>query len=295
MPRALLLIALFVATPAVTAAALSSLSGPPGAGAAWAAQATPVPKPAPTEDRVGFPDGYDTAYRVLFVYDRPDNKQVRVIYGNEQAAAVKAGEPFPYGSILVMETWRAKLGADGNPELDAQGRYQRDEAAGIQGIFVQRKERGFGEAYLTERSGEWEYVAFRPDRSYSQPPQNTNACARCHQDAGATRDWVFRMDLFHYNKSGAVPQAPAGLVEAGRGLMQSYLFLPNPITIKRGTTFTWSNEDEAVHTVTADDGSFDSGRLGLGATYGHTFDQAGTFAYSCTIHPPMKASIVVEE
>ena len=138
-------------------------------------------------------------------------------------------------------------------------------------------------------------MAFRPDRSYSNPPQNTNACARCHQDAGATRDWVFRMDLYFQNKSGAVPTAPLGLAELGRALMQDYLFLPETITVKRGMTLTWTNEDEAVHTVTADDGSFDSGRLGLGATFSYTFDQAGIIAYSCTVHPPMKARVVVEE
>ena len=291
MNRALLVMGLLLASTAGAWSALSRDSSPPR-GTVWAAQATPVPKPASTEDRVGFPDGYETDYRLLFVLDRPDNRQVRVIYGNEQAASAKPGEPFPYGSILVMETWRARQEPEGVVLRDENGRFQKDQ---LTGIFVQRKEPGFGEAYLTERSGEWEYVAFRPDRTYSQPPQNTNACARCHQDAGATRDWVFRMDLFFQNRSGAVPTAPPGLVQAGRALMQDYLFLPETITVKRGATLTWSNEDEAVHTVTSDDGSFDSGRLGLGATFSHTFDRAGIVSYSCIIHPPMKATLVVEE
>jgi plastocyanin len=291
MNRAWLIVGLLLAWMGGTWSALSRGWLPPD-GTAWAAQATPVPKPAPVEDRVGFPEAYETSYRVLFVLDRPDNRQVRVVYGNEQAASAKPGEPFPYGSILVMETWRAKQEPEGVVLRDENGRFQKDQ---LTGIFVQRKEPGFGEAYLTERSGEWEYVAFRPDRTYSQPPQNTNACARCHQDAGATRDWVFRMDLYFQNRSGAVPTAPSGLVEAGRALMQDYLFLPETITIKKGTTLTWTNEDEAVHTVTADDGSYDSGRLGLGATFSRTFDRAGTFSYSCAIHPPMKATLVVEE
>ena len=291
MHRALLIVGLLLDAAGGTWSALGRGSLPPD-GTAWAAQATPVSKPAPVEDRVGFPDGYETNYRVLFVLDRPDNRQVRVIYGNEQAASAKPGEPFPYGSILVMETYRAVQETEGNVVRDETGRFVRGE---LTGIFVQRKERGFGEAYLTERSGEWEYVAFRPDRTYSSPPQNTNACARCHQDAGATRDWVFRMDLFFQNKSGALPTAPPGLVEAGRALIQDYLFLPETATIRKGTTLTWTNEDEAVHTVTADDVMFDSGRLGLGATFARTFDQAGTFSYSCAIHPPMKATLVVED
>jgi hypothetical protein len=254
------------------------------------AQQPPAPGPAPTEDRVGFPEGYQETYTVMFVLDRPDNKQVRVIYGNAQAVAAKYGEPFPYGSIMVMETWSTKKDDAGNVLPDERGRYQLDA---LQGIFVQRKEPGFGEAYGVQRSGEWEYVAFRPDRSYSSPPQNTNACASCHQDAGKTRDWSFRTDLFFLGRSGAVPTAPPGLVEAGRARVAQYLFLPSTVTVKNGTTLTWSNEDEAVHTIVADDDSFSSGRLGLGATFSHTFDAVGTVNYTCTIHPSMKAQVVV--
>jgi hypothetical protein len=250
----------------------------------------PPPGPAPTEDRVGFPEGYRETYTVMFVLDRPDNKQVRVIYGNGAATSGTYGEPLPYGSIMVMETWSTRKDEQGNVVFDANGRYDRDV---LQGIFVQRKEPGFGEAYGVQRSGEWEYVAFRPDRSYSSPPQNTNACAACHQDAGKTRDWSFRTDLFFLGKSGAVPIAPPGLVEAGRALVAQYQFLPGTATVRKGTTLTWTNEDEAVHTIVADDDSFSSGRLGLGATFSHTFEAVGTVGYTCTIHPSMKAQVVV--
>ncbi len=85
------------------------------------AQTAAQPKPAPSEDRVGFPEGYEQ-WPQLYVFDRPDNRQVRVIYGNAEAAAGNPSAPpnqvFPYGSIMVMETWRAKLDANGNPELD---------------------------------------------------------------------------------------------------------------------------------------------------------------------------------
>jgi plastocyanin len=60
-----------------------------------------------------------------------------------------------------------------------------------------------------------------------------------------------------------------------------------------GTTLTWSNEDEAVHTVTAADGSWDSGRLPIGATYSRTFAQSGSYAYGCSIHAAMKGTITV--
>jgi plastocyanin len=292
--RALLAISFVFATMGALVA-LGSTPTPPPAGVVRA-QEKPAPKPAPTEDRVGFPEGYETAYRVLFVLDRPDIKQVRVIYGNEQAAAARPGGPqgeiFPYGSVLVMETYRAKQDAAGNVELDANGRYQRDQ---LTGIFVMRKEPGFGEAYQVQRSGEWEYVAFRPDRTYQSPPQNTNACAACHQDAGATRDWVFRANAAYYGETGALPQAPPGLAALGRIPIQDYLFLPETATVKRGTTVTWTNEDAPAHTVTAADGSFDSGRLAWGDVWRRTFDQAGTFEYTCAIHPAMKARLIVED
>jgi plastocyanin len=57
----------------------------------------------------------------------------------------------------------------------------------------------------------------------------------------------------------------------------------------------WSNDDAAVHTVTATDGLFDAGRLGPGVTFSHTFNEPGVVAYACTIHPgSMQARIIVE-
>ncbi|HKY54388.1 MAG TPA: cytochrome P460 family protein, partial [Anaerolineales bacterium] len=104
-----------------------------------AAPATPTPRPAPSEDRVGFPSGYQEDFKLMYIYDRLDNRQVRVVCGNDVAASVKEGEPFPYGSILVMETWRAKLDADGKIVKDSNGRLIREN---LNGIFVMRKEQG---------------------------------------------------------------------------------------------------------------------------------------------------------
>ena len=41
--------------------------------------ATPTPRPAPSEDRVGFPTGYQEDFKLMYVYDRLDNRQVRVV------------------------------------------------------------------------------------------------------------------------------------------------------------------------------------------------------------------------
>ena len=75
-------------------------------------------------------------------------------------------------------------------------------------------------------------------------------------------------------------------------------FSPKTITIKVGTTVTWTNMTSSSHTVTSDDGkSFDSGisnPIASGATFSHTFMTAGTFAYHCQIHPSMMATIIVQ-
>ena len=65
--------------------------------------------------------------------------------------------------------------------------------------------------------------------------------------------------------------------------------------MKVGDTVTWTNQDDAMmHSVTADDGSFDSGLLAQGETFSHTFTDPGEFEYFCTPHPWMRAKVVVE-
>ncbi|MCL6106823.1 MAG: plastocyanin/azurin family copper-binding protein [Actinobacteria bacterium] len=66
--------------------------------------------------------------------------------------------------------------------------------------------------------------------------------------------------------------------------MTNYAFHPANLTVSRGTTVTWSNGTNIVHTVTADSGAFDSGNVNPGKSFSYTFDQAGTFPYHCTYH-----------
>jgi plastocyanin len=79
--------------------------------------------------------------------------------------------------------------------------------------------------------------------------------------------------------------------------IQDFFFDPDQLTVAPGTTVTWVNEGEAPHTVTSTDGKeLDSATLQPGDTYSFTFkdDDAGeTYAYQCTIHPQMTASVNV--
>jgi plastocyanin len=79
---------------------------------------------------------------------------------------------------------------------------------------------------------------------------------------------------------------------------------PAMVVVQPGDTVTWTNNDQASHSVTADDGSFDSagalcsssitfGCLRPGQSYTHTFTSSGTFSYHCRVHPSMHGTVVV--
>jgi plastocyanin len=77
--------------------------------------------------------------------------------------------------------------------------------------------------------------------------------------------------------------------------IQNFSFKPANITIKPGTKVIWINKDGTQHTATANDArSFDSGTLGTGRRFSHTFKRAGKKAYHCEIHPSMKGSVTVK-
>jgi plastocyanin len=71
-------------------------------------------------------------------------------------------------------------------------------------------------------------------------------------------------------------------------------FSPASLTVTKGATVTWTNNDAIDHTVTANDGSFDSGHIAPGGKYSKSFSTAGTVAYHCAIHAGMTGSIVVK-
>jgi plastocyanin len=70
-------------------------------------------------------------------------------------------------------------------------------------------------------------------------------------------------------------------------------FSPASITVTKGTTVTWTNNDDLSHTVTSDTGIFNSGVLNTGQTFRFTFNNIGTFNYHCSIHPFMVGKVIV--
>ncbi|MFZ3167051.1 MAG: cupredoxin domain-containing protein [Candidatus Methanoperedens sp.] len=61
-------------------------------------------------------------------------------------------------------------------------------------------------------------------------------------------------------------------------------FVPTTVYVPIGKTVNWINNDNVIHTITSVTGSFDSGSIDPGTTYSYTFNQTGTYEYSCTIH-----------
>ena len=68
----------------------------------------------------------------------------------------------------------------------------------------------------------------------------------------------------------------------------------NPLVVAPGTAVTWVNEDSVAHTVTADDGSFDSKYINPGSSWSHAFDKPGKYPYYCTLHGKETMSGAVE-
>ncbi|HEX8276567.1 MAG TPA: cupredoxin family copper-binding protein [Longimicrobiaceae bacterium] len=90
--------------------------------------------------------------------------------------------------------------------------------------------------------------------------------------------------------SAPMPEDAARLVRAG---MRGFAYTPGRIEVAAGTTVEWKNEDPMAHTVTAADGSWDSGLIQPGASWRRVFDTPGTYSFACTPHPFMKGTVVV--
>jgi plastocyanin len=75
--------------------------------------------------------------------------------------------------------------------------------------------------------------------------------------------------------------------------IQDFFFSPANVNVAAGTTVTWVNDGNVAHTVTSDDGQFDSGVLMPGDSYTVVFNGRGTITYHCSIHPSMTGSVTV--
>jgi copper-containing nitrite reductase len=97
-------------------------------------------------------------------------------------------------------------------------------------------------------------------------------------------------------QGSATPGASVSIVSGSATNTTSIYYSPPTITVVIGinNTVTWVNNDQAPHTVTATDGSFNSGNLNAGQSWSHTFSKPGVYAYYCSYHPWMKGTVIVK-
>jgi plastocyanin len=91
------------------------------------------------------------------------------------------------------------------------------------------------------------------------------------------------------------PTAPESPGSGGPGITIANLaFVPSNLSVRTGTTVTWTNTDNLSHTISADDGhTFDSSAFTQGMTFQLTAGPPGTYGYFCRIHPFMRGTLVV--
>jgi hypothetical protein len=166
--------------PMILIAALLLLAVPAGA------QTVYVPGP----ENVALPADYQTRFVRYSMVDKAERKIIRFMYVNPAAfEALKKGEASPDGTILIMEDHAARLGPDGTPVLDQQGRFIPQPA--ILAIAVQEKRKGWGVGYPeAKRNGEWEYARFTA--AGARNPATVENCFICHK-ARAAQDYNFTL------------------------------------------------------------------------------------------------------
>jgi plastocyanin len=92
---------------------------------------------------------------------------------------------------------------------------------------------------------------------------------------------------------GATTGSPVSIV-VGASTLTTTAYAPANVTIQAGGSVTWTNNDRVAHTSSSDNGAWNSGTIGAGQSFTHTFPAAGTFPYHCAIHPGMAGMVTVQ-
>jgi plastocyanin len=77
-------------------------------------------------------------------------------------------------------------------------------------------------------------------------------------------------------------------------VMKDFMFVPTSVTVKAGSTVTWVNTDDEPHSVVSDTGLFRSGAIDTNEHFSFKFASPGTYHFTCSIHPRMVGTIVVQ-
>ncbi|MCP9439505.1 MAG: cytochrome P460 family protein [Nitrospira sp.] len=148
------------------------------------------------DGEVPFPTGYQSWPKFLSSVQRPDVKQVRELFINQVGSKAVKGQPFPHGTVMVMELHKVKLEGE-RPVTGTDGRLIKD---GLAKIFVMAKGAGWGqEVHESFKTGEWVFGVFSPD---GKPlVEEFNNCRVCHKPL-ADKDFVHRYDEYFEKRAG---------------------------------------------------------------------------------------------
>lgn len=111
---------------------------------------------------------------------------------------------------------------------------------------------------------------------------------------GKTRLWVIAASLAVLGGMGICAPSTADSADPNKIVVKDFMFMPTPLTVKAGTTVTWTNMDDEPHTVVSDTGLFRSAGMDTSESYSYKFDKPGTYHFACSIHPRMVGTIIVE-
>jgi plastocyanin len=184
------------------------------------------------------------------------------------APGARLRAPFPDGAIFVRET------------LDTDTGFVRI-------LFIMTKDRK-----ATQTRG-WRFSAFTRTAANQtfQPLEIADPVARCMNCHAQVKSYDLLFQPFT-NRADRLPaRIPAG---PARVEIFNFIFGPQTLRVRAGTTVVFVNHDAVPHDVKANDRSFESGNLPQLGRYFQLFERPGTVDYFCAVHLEMRARIIVE-
>jgi plastocyanin len=111
---------------------------------------------------------------------------------------------------------------------------------------------------------------------------------------GQCRSWLTAVSVAALWGIALCSPSTAETPDPGRIVVKDFMFMPNSLTIKAGSTVTWANMDDEPHTVVSNTGLFRSAAMDTNDSFSFKFDTPGTYHFTCSIHPRMVGTIVVQ-
>jgi plastocyanin len=110
---------------------------------------------------------------------------------------------------------------------------------------------------------------------------------------GATIGFIAAPVELRLAQANPLVTADIVIVQGASNSNNGQFYSPSIYNVTVGMTVTWVNHDSATHTVTEDNGLFDSGPIPPSGSFSYTFTKAGMYQYACTYHPWMTGTVIV--